>query len=262
MRILRTSCNKADCLFSTIPKGLRIGYFSLQMSLSHYGVKDGQLHCISTCLCAARYKYAPILKRKIWDDIAGCSNVLRAAGGGTLWVQGKWAGGGWSSFPMGSYVRPHFARGERNYTKETLDLGEVAKSWHAHLVKSQTPEMRAAHPAAMEPIAKSGITPFRQWRFDCHPRQVLWPERKFPWPKRAGSRPLSHLRVNGRAPHSLRGSRSRPGKANAYNVTDAFIGNASRLGLPTVGIETLLSLVWTFSRGEDKLRTVVHYERE
>ena len=66
MRILRTSRNKADCLFSPIPKGLRIGYFSLQMSLSHFGAKDGQLHCISTCLCAARYKYLPILKRKIW----------------------------------------------------------------------------------------------------------------------------------------------------------------------------------------------------
>jgi len=38
----------------------------LQMSLSHFGAKDGQLHCISICLCAAQYKYLPILKRKIW----------------------------------------------------------------------------------------------------------------------------------------------------------------------------------------------------
>ena len=59
--------NAADYLFSTIPKGLRIGCFSLQMWLSHFGAKDGQLHCISTCLCAARYKYLPILIRKIWD---------------------------------------------------------------------------------------------------------------------------------------------------------------------------------------------------
>jgi len=35
------------------------------MWLSHFGAKDGQLHCISTCLRAARYKYLPILKRKI-----------------------------------------------------------------------------------------------------------------------------------------------------------------------------------------------------
>jgi len=50
---------------------LRIGRFSLQMWLSHFGAKDGQLHCISTSLRAARYKYLPILKRKIrgkiWD---------------------------------------------------------------------------------------------------------------------------------------------------------------------------------------------------
>jgi|GEM_PF-2068841 len=43
MRILRTSRNAADCPFSTIPKGLRIGCFSLQMWLSHFGAKDGQL---------------------------------------------------------------------------------------------------------------------------------------------------------------------------------------------------------------------------
>jgi len=67
MRILRTSRNAADCLFSTIPKGLRIGCFSLQMWLSHFGAKNLQLHCISTCLRAAQYKYLPILKRKIWD---------------------------------------------------------------------------------------------------------------------------------------------------------------------------------------------------
>jgi len=66
MRILRTSRNAADCLFSTIPKGLRIGCFSFQMWLSPFGAKDGQLHCISTCLRAARYKYLPIPKRKIW----------------------------------------------------------------------------------------------------------------------------------------------------------------------------------------------------
>jgi len=75
MRILRTSGNKADCLFSTIPKGLRIGCFSLQMSLSHFGAKDGQPHCISTCLRAARYKYLPILKRKIWVEKRLGSNV-------------------------------------------------------------------------------------------------------------------------------------------------------------------------------------------
>jgi len=45
--------NAADYLFSTIPKGLRIGYFSLQMSLSHFGAKDVQLHCISNWLCAS-----------------------------------------------------------------------------------------------------------------------------------------------------------------------------------------------------------------
>gem|GEM_PF-5189775 len=67
MRILRTSRNAADCLFWPIPKGLRIGCFSLQKRLSHFGAKDGQLHCSSTCLRAARYKYLPILKRKIWD---------------------------------------------------------------------------------------------------------------------------------------------------------------------------------------------------
>jgi len=39
MRILRTSHNAADCLFSTIPKGLRIGCFSLQMWLSHFREK-------------------------------------------------------------------------------------------------------------------------------------------------------------------------------------------------------------------------------
>jgi len=44
--------NAADYLFSTIPKGLRIGCFSLQMWLSHFGAKDGQLHCISTFVCA------------------------------------------------------------------------------------------------------------------------------------------------------------------------------------------------------------------
>jgi len=66
MRILRTSRNATDCLFSTIPKGLRIGRFSLQMWLSHFGAKAGQPHCISTCLRAARYRYLPILKRKIW----------------------------------------------------------------------------------------------------------------------------------------------------------------------------------------------------
>jgi len=38
------------------------------MWLSHFGAKDGQLHCISTCLRAARYKYLPILKRKIWVE--------------------------------------------------------------------------------------------------------------------------------------------------------------------------------------------------
>jgi len=70
MRILRTSRNAADCLFSTIPKGLRTGCFSLQMRLSHFGAKDGQLHCISTCLRAARYKYLPILKRKIRVNIS------------------------------------------------------------------------------------------------------------------------------------------------------------------------------------------------
>ena len=69
MRILRISRNAADCLFSTIPKGLRIGYFSIQMWLSHFGAKDGQLHCISSSLCAARYKYLPILKRKTWDKM-------------------------------------------------------------------------------------------------------------------------------------------------------------------------------------------------
>jgi len=52
MRILRTSRNAADCLFSTIPKGLRIGCFSLRMSLSHFGAKDGRLHCILTFVCA------------------------------------------------------------------------------------------------------------------------------------------------------------------------------------------------------------------
>jgi len=65
MPILRTSRNAADCLFSTIPKGLRIGCFSLRMWLPHFGAKDVQPHCIST-LRAARYKYLPILKRKIW----------------------------------------------------------------------------------------------------------------------------------------------------------------------------------------------------
>ena len=50
--------NAADCPFSTIPKGLRIGCFSLQKWLSHFGAKDGQPHCVSTCLCAARYKPA------------------------------------------------------------------------------------------------------------------------------------------------------------------------------------------------------------
>jgi len=66
MRRLRTSRNAADCPFSTIQKGLRIGCFFPQMWLSYFGAKDGQLHCISTCLRAARYKYLPILKRKIW----------------------------------------------------------------------------------------------------------------------------------------------------------------------------------------------------
>jgi len=76
MRILRTSRNAADCQFSTIPKGLRIGCFSLQMWLfSHFGAEDGQLHCISTCLRAARYKYLPILKRKIWDEYYGQENA-------------------------------------------------------------------------------------------------------------------------------------------------------------------------------------------
>ena len=69
-RILRTSRNAADCLFSTMPKGLRIGCFSLQKWLSHFGAKDGQWHCISTCLRAARYKYLPILKRKIWGNLS------------------------------------------------------------------------------------------------------------------------------------------------------------------------------------------------
>ena len=73
MPILRTSRNAADCLFSTIPKGLRIGCFSLQKWLSHFGAKDGQLHCTSTCLRAARYKYLPILKRKIRVKIRNCS---------------------------------------------------------------------------------------------------------------------------------------------------------------------------------------------
>ena len=72
-----TSRNVADCLFSTIPKGLRIGCFSLQMWLSHLGAKDGQLHCISTCLRAARYKYLPILKRKIWDYVSPNPNLLQ-----------------------------------------------------------------------------------------------------------------------------------------------------------------------------------------
>jgi len=68
MPILRTTRHAADCPFSTIPKGLRIGCFSLQKWLSHFGTKDVQLHCISTCLRAARYKYLPILKRKIWAN--------------------------------------------------------------------------------------------------------------------------------------------------------------------------------------------------
>gem|GEM_PF-4499122 len=59
--------NAADCPFSRIPKGLRIGCFSLQMWLSRFGAKPGQPHSISTCLRAARCKYLPILKRKIWD---------------------------------------------------------------------------------------------------------------------------------------------------------------------------------------------------
>jgi|GEM_PF-5189776 len=41
MPILRTSRHAADCPFSTIPKGLRIGCFSLQMWLSHFGQKMG-----------------------------------------------------------------------------------------------------------------------------------------------------------------------------------------------------------------------------
>jgi len=48
---------------------------------------------------------------------AGCSNVLPAAGGGTLLVEGEMPVG-LASFPMGSYVPPRFARGERNYTRE------------------------------------------------------------------------------------------------------------------------------------------------
>jgi|GEM_PF-919279 len=90
MRILRTSRNAADCLFSTIPKGLRIGCFSLQIWLSHFGAKDGQLHCISTCLRAARYKYLPILKRKIWGkhandgQLAFHFNVFAQKGEGDL----------------------------------------------------------------------------------------------------------------------------------------------------------------------------------
>jgi len=42
---------------------------------SHFGAEDGQLHCISTCLRAARYKYLPILKRKIWDEYYGQENA-------------------------------------------------------------------------------------------------------------------------------------------------------------------------------------------
>ena len=87
MRILRTSRNAADCPFSTIPKGVRIGCFSLQMRLSHFGAKDGQLHCISTCLRAARHKYLPILKRKIRDKMdvafAGSDHVRAQSAAGT-----------------------------------------------------------------------------------------------------------------------------------------------------------------------------------
>jgi|GEM_PF-2876960 len=67
MRILRTSRNAADCLFSRIPKGLRIGcFFSSDMAFTFRCKRWA-----TTCLRAARYKYLRILKRKIWVEKSG-----------------------------------------------------------------------------------------------------------------------------------------------------------------------------------------------
>ena|GEM_PF-931592 len=71
------------------PEGLRIGCFSLQKWLSHFGAKDGQLHCISTCLRAARYKHLPILKRKIRDNPR--FGVREMAGSTTTYVKTWWS---------------------------------------------------------------------------------------------------------------------------------------------------------------------------
>gem|GEM_PF-5526758 len=41
--------------------------------------KMGNCNCISTCLRAARYKYLPILKRKIWDKMPSRQLLSRRA---------------------------------------------------------------------------------------------------------------------------------------------------------------------------------------
>jgi len=90
------------------------------MWLPHFGAKDGQLHCISTCLRVARYKYLPILKRKIWDEkglvVAGPQNGIGIFSAPLYLISVSCTPDfEFEKWPEGS-VPPRFASGESHWT--------------------------------------------------------------------------------------------------------------------------------------------------